>query len=729
MAENNKWNDENPWLGLGAYNEGQQLYGRDKETASLTDIIANHSTVVVYGKSGIGKSSLLRAGVFPRLRQRMFVPIYLRLAHNTDIPYSQQIENAIKENVVINDMLPRSIPDLGLWDFLHRHRFTDADGNSVVPVIVFDQFEEIFTLTQVDHKPDVQALFSELADVLNDVKPDRVIESETAYVQNSSQVVANVAGFTLHSLAKSSYNYEKSPLFRLVLSLRDDSLYLLERVCAKIPALKANRFNLCALDEDSAMAVIIKPRPDLFTDTEARKILDGLAYYEYDDYRVVDPAILSLFLFSYYREQGKLAYTDIFERYYLDCTKDIKNSTVFYLEDHLLTERGNRNQIPVDEILDAGITSSDLDLLLQRKIVKTEKRKGLDYVEFSHDRLCEQAQKHREERKLMQQAQKMRKRMAVTGLIALLMVGIIGLLLWQNSERLQARLTADMASAKARVSAAKADVAEKEKNKANWEKDSIAKLNLALEDWRKITEAQNIRLQSDSVIRERHLARILKDSILLEQKRDSLRVVNDTLTSKLSYIQSLIELTQGMTLYNACISMRDAIEEGNMKNLGNANNVFKSCNTHYWGGSLMSKSEQQVSFKGHFIFSPIFVDSLIAYGNKVYELADHYNKIQSWQGAVADKYVNYRTCMVGALSSVKYSFVTKGHQELAFVTEPKGVINVRIHDKTHNVWHNEDMDLPYRFFTIEFPRKSRSILEVEVVNKTNADVSFVIISN
>jgi len=69
-----------------------------------------------------------------------------------------------------------------------------------------------------------------------------------------------------------------------VFSLRDDNLYLLERSCAKIPALKTNRYNLRALDEESALDVITKPSPGLFTDKEAREILEGLAYYEYDDY-------------------------------------------------------------------------------------------------------------------------------------------------------------------------------------------------------------------------------------------------------------------------------------------------------------------------------------------------------------------------------------------------------------------------------------------------------------
>ena len=420
-------NAKNPWLGLGSYHEGQQLYGRDNETADLTDIIVHHTASVVYGKSGIGKSSLLRAGVFPQLRQNEFVPIYLRLAHNTDVSYAQQVENVIAEHVTLRDVLPDDIPDMGLWDFLHRHQFYDSDGNPVTPVIVLDQFEEIFTLTQVEHKSDVQTFFTELADVLNDVKPDRVIEAETAYNKNAAQpqTTANSSGFVLQSLPSVTLKYEKSPSFRIVFSLRDDSLYLLERSSAKIPALKANRYNLCALDENSALDVITKPCPELFTDNETQQILDSLAYYEYDDYRVIDPAILSLFLFSYYQEQEQVSYSDIFGRYYQNCTKDIKKSSINYIEDHLLTERGNRNQIPLDDILAAGVAEGELELLLQRKILKTEKRKGHDYAEFSHDRLCEQALKHREERKKGEQNRSFILRLLTMGLICILIIGIV----------------------------------------------------------------------------------------------------------------------------------------------------------------------------------------------------------------------------------------------------------------------------------------------------------------
>lgn len=403
MAEvYNKWDGENPWLGLNSYTEGQHLYGRDQETAELTDIILNNNAVVVYGKSGIGKSSLLRAGVFPELRKQDFVPIYVRLEHNTDVSYTQQIENAIKEHISLEDLLPTDIPDLGLWDFVHRHHFNDATGHAVIPVIVLDQFEEIFTLTHVDHKSDVQKFFTQLADLFNDVKPDAVIKAEAEYSKKLrfAQCDDNgqSRGFKISSVVR--LDYEKRPLFRLVFSLRDDSLYLLERNSAKIPSLKVNRFNLNGLDEKNAIQVIMDPCPDLFSPVEAQKILEELAYYEYDDFRVVDPAILSLFLYSYYKEQGKASADDIFQTYYLDSISSIKSKQIAIIEKRLLTDRGSRVQVPIEDLQANGVTIEALNKLLKNKVIRKERRKGVDFVEFTHDRLCEQAAIHRNKERL-----------------------------------------------------------------------------------------------------------------------------------------------------------------------------------------------------------------------------------------------------------------------------------------------------------------------------------------
>ena len=69
----------NPWKGLKAYSEGEILYGRNDDIQALSQYIINNTQTVLYGKSGIGKSSILNAGVFPVARQHGLYPVPVRL--------------------------------------------------------------------------------------------------------------------------------------------------------------------------------------------------------------------------------------------------------------------------------------------------------------------------------------------------------------------------------------------------------------------------------------------------------------------------------------------------------------------------------------------------------------------------------------------------------------------------------------------------------------------------
>ena len=61
-----------PWRGLQPYHEAHRalFFGRDRESAEVLSLLEDQGVVVVCGASGSGKSSLVRAGVVPALRQR-----------------------------------------------------------------------------------------------------------------------------------------------------------------------------------------------------------------------------------------------------------------------------------------------------------------------------------------------------------------------------------------------------------------------------------------------------------------------------------------------------------------------------------------------------------------------------------------------------------------------------------------------------------------------------------
>ena len=61
---------EHPWLGLASFSEETRgyFYGREEEVAELCRRVQRKQLTILFGQSGLGKTSILRAGIVPRLR-------------------------------------------------------------------------------------------------------------------------------------------------------------------------------------------------------------------------------------------------------------------------------------------------------------------------------------------------------------------------------------------------------------------------------------------------------------------------------------------------------------------------------------------------------------------------------------------------------------------------------------------------------------------------------------
>jgi hypothetical protein len=107
---------------------------------------------ILFGQSGLGKTSILQAGLVPRLRPEGFCPVYVRIDYD---PHSAAARRADQARRLPRHRGGRDLdaerlgrpPGRPLWEFLH-HRddvLKDANGRTLVPMLIFDQFEEIFT--------------------------------------------------------------------------------------------------------------------------------------------------------------------------------------------------------------------------------------------------------------------------------------------------------------------------------------------------------------------------------------------------------------------------------------------------------------------------------------------------------------------------------------------------------------------------------------------------------
>ena len=124
--------------------------GRDEETMDIVRLIDNNLFITLYGSSGIGKTSLLKAGVIPILKRKDYFPLYVRLSQESgESSYAEAIVKQLKNCGLKEERhvaLEHADGDdrLFLWNYFATTRFLDADGREIYPVIILDQFEEVF---------------------------------------------------------------------------------------------------------------------------------------------------------------------------------------------------------------------------------------------------------------------------------------------------------------------------------------------------------------------------------------------------------------------------------------------------------------------------------------------------------------------------------------------------------------------------------------------------------
>lgn len=223
----------NPWLGLRTYTEGEVIYGRSEEIRVIAQMVLRTRQVVLYGRSGIGKSSILNAGVFPAVRSHGVLPVGIRLEHNSPVSYTEQIKQAVdREYAALVAQGKASVTELvegsadeTLWEYFHRMDRRDADGNPLEPLLVFDQFEEIFTLET--RRGPREEFFGQLADLINNVMPERLPARSDAHADAAPGDAAPDCGgldLGLESLSASVTRYRTDDACRLIITLREDFL-------------------------------------------------------------------------------------------------------------------------------------------------------------------------------------------------------------------------------------------------------------------------------------------------------------------------------------------------------------------------------------------------------------------------------------------------------------------------------------------------------------------------
>ena len=363
------------WNELDYYKEGQTLHGRDEEICSVSTGIERNIQTVIYGQSGVGKSSLLFAGVFPELRKKGFFPIFIRLGAIPPQDYIKYIKDIVlkvaqTENRDLGKYaLNCSIKDIDihnnddLWSFFHSTEFSDNNGDIYIPVLVFDQFEEI--LNDKNTYEYAQQLLLELYTLMDNTRiiPDNCIQYSN---------------------------------YRVVFSLREDYLYCLEELVDKfnLSELRYNRYRIKWLSRQNARKVILNTFGESLSpensDEICNTIIDKTTNESGDISTIYLSLICSILDMKYeggiIELRGLNSIDDYIYKYYKQKMDVVSYKAKKYLEQHLITPDGRRNSLDYYEAIRSGqITLVELDLLIENRMLRKVTLTGNSRIEYIHD--------------------------------------------------------------------------------------------------------------------------------------------------------------------------------------------------------------------------------------------------------------------------------------------------------------------------------------------------------
>ena len=205
-----------PYVGLQPFEEQHQAYffGREREQRLIISNLLAAPLTILYGSSGVGKSSVLMAGVIPQLRRdRPKTPVIMfRSWARSDC--AEMLASACVEATWEG---ARDQPKPSLSMPLDEILRACAEAAHATVLVILDQFEEYFLYHAKTSDPDsFEVAFA------------RAVNSEDVDV-----------GF--------------------LIALREDGLAKLDRFNERIPNLLGNRLRLDHLDEAGAAVAIRKP--------------------------------------------------------------------------------------------------------------------------------------------------------------------------------------------------------------------------------------------------------------------------------------------------------------------------------------------------------------------------------------------------------------------------------------------------------------------------------------
>ena len=403
--------------GVVSFTDRQQsiFFGRDYDIVQLQKYIRNRKSVLLYSKSGVGKSSLLNAGVLPQMQSNFLtlnIRFYLYDENATPIPPLERIRLAIRpliEGVTsdeLDNLVNESHNEKPLWYYFKK--LQSVENRKIL--LVFDQFEEFFSYPHEQRLKFKQELY-ELTRV-------DIPQATLNYMVDQLQVES------LKDFDFLRHNLDIHTLF----AIRYDYLSFINELADFFPDIQENYYELNPLKTDKktreAQDAILKPAaskqdgflcPVFEIDTKAiNHIIDVLTEH---GKIAIETTILQLICrqledIAIQKQKDNIypigiqkeeipPFTGIFLQFYESSIEllpaDRQPDAKIFIEDVLIR---NSSRVSLDRIVcNDSLNNKELDTLINCHLLRSEPNStGSDSIELCHDTIIEPIMKSRNAR-------------------------------------------------------------------------------------------------------------------------------------------------------------------------------------------------------------------------------------------------------------------------------------------------------------------------------------------
>jgi hypothetical protein len=402
------------------------FYGRDKDIDKLLTLIQVEKKVLLYSKSGLGKTSLLEAGVLPKLPKN-YAKISIRLfaykpeaetppeAKNAALKSETPLErvvNALKtvvndldtrNDTILDQIVGNNEPDKTLWYYFKKAQLlaskSEDDDSENIFTLVFDQFEELFSYP----KKDIDDFKTQLYELTELKLPDRIAALIAEGRQTDRELFNRENLGVLH----------KKIEIKTVFAIRSDRLSLLNKLSDKLPDIQNTFYELLPLTYEQAQQAIENPARDndpgfdtppfTFHQKAIDKIIKELSDGKTENIETTQLQIVCHRIEEIaaaktgdgprqIEEEDLPEFKNIFLNFYYDSLNRLqeenRDNAKRLIEDELIT---NHQRISLDEeICKKRLDDQELLVLVNTHLLRSEQNTfGRFSYEISHDTLVE----------------------------------------------------------------------------------------------------------------------------------------------------------------------------------------------------------------------------------------------------------------------------------------------------------------------------------------------------